>query len=211
MHVAVPRLQTQTSILATLPPAQTKSPLSFQEEEDSSEESDSSLELVKYSLDKKRGSPVGHFISKSLSPEDFSGPLTVSIKKLINAPLEFPDTKEMMGKALLTTSTLATRQNVNSIFLEQSKKPLKLSNTVSSPSVASALMVSIDRDLLMDKKRINKSISPFSTKITIPKIVLPDIGMDTSSLMKPGQIKGKGQKRELELSEIGLNPKRVNI
>lgn len=218
VHVMVPRLETQKHILPLPSSAQINSPLSFQEEEDSSEDSDTSLEYIEYSPTNPKNflPPPTRLPSKSSSPEEIHGPLTVSIKKITNAPLEFPET---VSKSFLTTSTLVKKLKVNadSVFLQQSniKTPClesicnsSISNNSSSVKLSpAALIVSIDRDHLTNT-RVKKSISPFNTTVTIPKIVLPDIGMDLK-LSVAGQSKGKGQKRELELSEVGLNPKRV--
>ena len=198
-----------------------ESPLSYQEEEEDSSDSESSAEsvehpeypVIKSQVDKgktlERGTPIQ---LESPSP---TGSLTVSIK---NSSLELPHSRELK-RLSLTTSTVVVDsnsskyKNVDSIFIKDTKGYPSWTSATTDVQLhsSSALIVKISRRLLQQSENLKSVTSPDIEYM--PKPVLPGRMKFTNTcdeLGKGGQNRMRNsRKRELELSEVGLQPKKV--
>ena len=212
-------------------PKHERSPISFQEEEDSSE-SDSSLESLvvpqpliinqprQFITGVDSNGRVPRLISKSPSPIQFIGPLTVSISKFTNTQLEFPDARDpnkifVPVPNLVIDTNVSKSQNVDSIFLKETKKPPISKIDIHSSPQSSSLLVKINRHLLKPEKP-SKQHSTATVKIAIPKLAPSGKAKgrniadgDDDGTKRHGKGK-RSRKRKLDQLEVVNEPKKVN-
>ncbi len=233
---STPAPQTDLSVslphLSSLPPLLltnvAKSPMSCQEEEDSSDTSESSKESLRFPITqctKSRNESqsfgvkekIPQFQLGSCSPEYATGPLTVRIKKL-SLDLLKGSYKPSQTTATVVEPGPPKYQNVDSIFLVRPGPEPMLPDKSCIPEIqpfqsSLSFVVKINRSVLKQEKAF---ISP-KVKVTLSKPELTGIKAfkgdnKSDNTAKVSRIKTRiNRKRELELSEIGLASKKVNL
>ena len=218
LGVSLPHLSSLPPLLLT---NVAKSPMSCQEEEDSSDTSESSKESLHFPITKSRKESqsfgikekIPQFQLGSCSPEYATGPLTVRIKKLSL------DLLKGSYKSPQTTSTVVgpgppKYQNVDSIFLKCPVPMLPKESCI--PEIqplqsSSSFVVKINRSVLKQEKAfISPKVTSSKPELTGIKAIKGDNKIDAGP--KVSRIKTRiNRKRELELSEIGLVSKKVNL